>query len=77
MLGAALLGLVGGFVLGIVVSEAIAISALMMFGGIEELRVLRFLPGVLAFVGFIGAPLLVMRTRKADAHRVSGETPGR
>ncbi|GAA1979058.1 hypothetical protein GCM10009799_00260 [Nocardiopsis rhodophaea] len=76
VLGAALFGVLGGFVLGIVVSEAIAISAVMMFGGIESLRALRFLPGVLAVIGFVGAPLLVMRARKPEASRVSGENRG-
>ncbi|MBB6174788.1 hypothetical protein HNR23_004848 [Nocardiopsis mwathae] len=80
VLGAALLGAVGGFVLGIVVSEAIAISAFMIAGGAEWMRVFRFIPGALALVGLVGAPLLVLRTRRADVSGRSGapgETPGR
>jgi len=46
-----LLGLVGGFVGGIVISEALALSALALFGGHPVLSVLRFLPFVLAIIG--------------------------
>ncbi len=63
--GVAVLGVLGGFLLGIVVSEVIAIGGYVVSG--EDLpsgfRVLRFLPWALAAVGAVAAPVVFWRTR--------------
>lgn len=54
------LGIVAGFLVGIVLSEFLAMLGLSVGGG-RELRALRFLPGVLALVGAVAGPMIDAR----------------
>lgn len=58
-------GLIGGLLIGFVLSEIIGISAFLLFGGVEFLAPIKFLPLVLAIVGAVAAPI-------ADSRRTVG-----
>lgn len=60
-----IMGLIGGLLIGFVLSEIIGISALLLFGGVEFLAPIKFLPLVLAIVGAVVAPI-------ADSRRTVG-----
>lgn len=57
-----LLGLVGGFLTGIVLAEIIGIVGFVTVGGVASLRWVRLLPFVLPFVG-AGLAVVVDRRR--------------
>lgn len=58
-----IVGLVGGVLIGFVLSQIIGISAFLLFGGIEFLAPIKFLPLVLGVVGAIAAPVADSRRR--------------
>ncbi|WP_133739787.1 DUF5957 family protein [Actinorugispora endophytica] len=63
----AVLGLLGGFVGGLVLSEVVAVVAHLALGvPPEELTVLRFTPLLFALVFAVVAPLLHRRRRSAS-----------
>ncbi|MQA14834.1 MAG: hypothetical protein GEV09_11865 [Pseudonocardiaceae bacterium] len=62
----AVLGLVGGFVGGIVLAELVGIAGLALFGGVAELSFVRFLPFVLAAGGAVAAPAIDARARRTS-----------
>jgi hypothetical protein len=61
--GVAILGLIGGLILGFMLSEAIAIGSYLLFGGAPWLRVLRYLPLLLAVAGAVAAPVIARRVQ--------------
>jgi hypothetical protein len=63
IVGMVILGLIGGVILGFVLSEALAIGAYLLFGGAPWLRVLRYLPVVLALAGAVVVPLIDRRVQ--------------
>lgn len=58
-------GLIGGLLIGFVLSEIIGISAFLLLGGVEFVAPVKFLPLILAIVGAVAAPL-------ADSRRAVG-----
>jgi uncharacterized protein YacL len=58
-------GLIGGLLTGFIVSGIIGISAFLLFGGVEFLAPIKFLPLILAIVGAVAAPI-------ADSRRTVG-----
>ncbi|PRX99793.1 DUF5957 family protein [Allonocardiopsis opalescens] len=69
-IGIAVAGLFGGLVFGFVLSEAIAIAAVLAMGGSPDmpwLRALRYLPLLFAVAGAVGAPLVDARIRRGRA----------
>lgn len=60
----ALLGVIGGFVGGIVLAELIGMVGLALFDGVSELSFVKFLPFVLAVVGGVAAPVIDARARR-------------
>lgn len=55
------LGIVAGFLAGIVLNEVLAMIGLIFVDDIGQLRVLRLLPAVLAVVGGVAGPMLDAR----------------
>ena len=64
--GAAVLGLIGGAVVGFVLSEVLAIGLLLARGGDlpSWASGLKYLIAVFAAVGLVGSPMLVSRGRR-------------
>lgn len=63
--GVSIAGLIGGLLIGFVISEIIGISAFLLLGGVEFLAPVKFLPLILAIVGAVAAPI-------ADSRRAIG-----
>lgn len=58
---ALVIGLAGGFLLGLVLSQVIAIAGLLLF---DQLVGIKFLPIYLAVAGAVIAPLVEARIRR-------------
>lgn len=58
---AIVLGMVAGFLAGIVANELLAMLGLLVVDDVSHLRALRFLPGVLALAGAVAGPMVDAR----------------
>jgi hypothetical protein len=64
--GVTILGIIGGFVAGLVLSDLIGIVGMLVFGTAAGLK---FLPVYLALAGAVAAPLLHRRYRRRTRPR--------
>lgn len=62
-----ILGLIGGLFVGFVLSQVVGMGAFLLFGGIEFLAPIRYLPFVTASLGAAVALVLDMRIRRGSS----------
>lgn len=55
------LGMVAGFLGGILLAELVGVVGLLLLGGVAQLRFLRYLPFVLALAGAVVGPVVDAR----------------